>query len=100
MKIKKAEHFLRLLLSQDTTQPQALGLLRTVNQSQLDSLAEIAHNLIFNQEVASDYARKRRRLFEELASKKRRRDTVRRHSLVILRALLRSRKILLEALEQ
>lgn len=90
---------MRLLLKQDTSQSQALDLLRTINRSQLDALAEIAHNLVFNQEVTIDYARKRRKIFEALAQKKRA-EIVRRHPLVILRALLLSRKTLLEALRE
>jgi hypothetical protein len=97
MNIRKAEHFLRLLLARDTTKTQALGLLRTINRSQLDCLVEIAHNLVFNPEVAIDYVRKRRKLFEALAGKKQR-HIVQHHPLVILRALLQSRKVLLEAL--
>ena len=99
MKIRKAEHFLRLLLARDTSKTQALELLKTVNRTQLEALAEIAHNLLFNPEVETDYVRRRRGLFEALIEKKHR-TIVQRHSLVIWRALLKSRKDILTVLGQ
>ena len=99
MKIKKAEHFLRLLLAPSTTSNQALALLKTANDTQAQAIAEIAHNFVHNPHTSVEYVRKRQKLFSTIADK-RKQAFMKRHSLVILRALIHGRKVVLQALTE
>ena len=45
-KILKHKYFFQLLLDPKTSQPQTIALLKTVDDSQIAALSEIAHNLV------------------------------------------------------
>ncbi len=105
MKLTKASAFLRLLLDNNTSTAQAIGLLTTVNDRQLDALGEIAHNLLRNERLDDAALRKyltsrRKRVFENLSAPSvfKRRRAVLNHPLIVWRALKLASKYLLQAL--
>ncbi len=103
-KLNSASSYLRLLLDENTSTAQAIGLLRTVDRKQLIALTEIAHNLLFNESLVgkAEYVKRRRHIFKTLANKAipltKRQNIVRDHPLIVLRALHLSRGYLLKVL--
>ena len=104
--LKKVNHFLLLLLSNNTSRNQAIALLETASPPQVLALSEIVYNIICGElpldTKTKSFVKRHKKVLERLAKKtlseKTKYRLIRQHPKLVLETLLFIKPLLLKLL--